>query len=118
MLPNSMVSNPPPLACDLTAIDEAEREAHLAQAAYLLGRGALERQELADGYAYRFAADAYAQVVEFVALERRCCAFFHFVLDVSPAGGPLWLHITGPAEVKAFLQANLDQPASWPESLR
>ncbi len=112
MLPNSMVSEGPPLACDLTALEEAEREAHLAQAAYLLGSGALERHELPDGYAFCFAADAYDQVVAFVALERRCCAFFHFVLDVPPAAGPLWLHITGPAEVKAFLQANLIPPAS------
>ncbi len=102
---------PAPLACDLSAIDEANREAHLALAADLLWRAAEERRDLPDGYAFRFPADEYRRVVDFIALERLCCAFFHFVLDVAPAAGPLWLSITGPAEVKTFLQSTLAQPA-------
>ena len=93
-------------------LDAAARAPHLAQAAYLLGVAAQERQELPDGYAFRYAADEYARVTDFIALERRCCAFFHFLLEVPPAGGPLWLRITGPAGVKAFLHASLNQLTS------
>lgn len=46
-------STAPSLACDLTALDPAARAPQLAQAAYLRGVAAQERQELPDGYAVR-----------------------------------------------------------------
>jgi hypothetical protein len=93
-----------PIACDPTAIDAEYREAHLEAAGHLLRDGALEVQELHDGYAFRYAAEQYAQVTEFIANERLCCPFFTFNLEVTPAQGPLWLRITGSEEIKAFLQ--------------
>ena|SRR5690242_20541305 len=100
------------LACDLTAIDAAEREAHQALAARLLTEIALETQELADGYAFRFPAEVYPDVVAFVANERLCCPFFTFMLEVTPGRGPLWLRITGPDGVKAMLRSgpNTEKP--------
>jgi hypothetical protein len=94
-----------PIACDPTAIDAEHRAAHLEAAEYLLRHGAREVQELPDGYAFRYAAEQYAQVTEFIANERLCCPFFTFMLEVTPAQGPLWLRITGSEEVKAFLQS-------------
>jgi hypothetical protein len=96
-----------PIACDLTAIPADERATHSARAEQLLRVGAAEVQELPNGYAFRYAAEQYAQVAQFIANERLCCPFFTFTLEVTPAQGPLWLRITGPTEVKEFLQTAL-----------
>ena len=94
-----------PIACDLTAIAADEREAHELLAKQLFFEAVPERQELADGYAFRFSADQYPLLTAFIANERLCCPFFHFTLDVTPAQGPIWLHLTGGDGVKAFIQS-------------
>jgi hypothetical protein len=99
-----------PLACDLGAIDAESRTDHLARAGHLLRDVALERRETADGYLFRFAAEDYTRVVEFVGDERLCCPFLHFVLEVPPAQGALWLQIRGDAQARAFLRAELNLP--------
>src|SRR4051794_37061097 len=81
-------SVPSPLACDLTAISAAERAAHHALAEHVLVEAVQEVQELADGYAFRFAAADYPTVTEFVANERLCCPFFTFTLQVQADQGP------------------------------
>jgi len=39
-------------------------------------------------------------LAHFVEPERQCCSFYHFVLEIEPGGGPLWLRLTGGEEVK------------------
>jgi hypothetical protein len=94
-----------PIACDLTAIPADEREAHEMLAKQLFFETVSERQELADGYAFGFRADQYPLVTAFIANERLCCPFFRFMLEVTPAQGPLWLRLTGGHGVKEFIQA-------------
>ncbi|MFL5806860.1 MAG: hypothetical protein ACJ8CR_34670 [Roseiflexaceae bacterium] len=94
-----------PIACDLTAIPAGEREAHELLARQLFFETVPERQELPDGYAFRFRADQYPVLAEFIANERRCCPFFRFTLEVTPAQGPLWLRLTGGDGVKDFIQS-------------
>jgi len=96
-----------PLACNLAAIAANERPAHYERADHLMSQAIQERLELADGYAFRYQADDYADLVAFVGNERLCCPFFHFTLEVSPAQGPIWLRITGGEGVKAFFVATL-----------
>lgn len=96
-----------PLACNLNALDAGCRSEHIANAGDLLSGVALERQESVDGLSFRFAAEHFSRVAEFIANERLCCPFFHFSLEVSPAQGPIWLHITGPGGAKAFLKSEL-----------
>jgi len=90
------------LVCNVNALTSPER----ARSAALLSelRAAMaERTELDDGYAFRLRDDAsLAGVAEWIALERRCCPFFHFRLDVDGDAGPVWLRLTG-AGVKEFL---------------
>ena len=92
------------LVCKLDALTPAER----ARSATLLGelRGAMvERAELGDGWAFRLRdGTSLAGVAEWIALERRCCPFFRFQLDVDGDAGPVWLRLTG-AGVKEFLAA-------------
>lgn len=96
-----------PLACDLQAIAEHERAAHDERAARLMSDAMLERQELPNGYAFRYSADDYNELVAFIGNERLCCPFFHFTLEVSSAKGPVWLRITGGQGVKEFFGAVL-----------
>ena len=97
-------TNELPIACDLTAIDAATRAAHLESARQLMSAAAAEVRELPDGYLFRYAAEQYAQVAEFIGNERLCCPFFTFALEVTPAQGPIWLGLTGGDGVKDFLR--------------
>jgi hypothetical protein len=93
-----------PIACDMSAISADEREAHEMLAKQLFFEAVPERQELDDGYAFRFRADQYALLAAFIGNERLCCPFFRFTLEVTSAQGPLWLRITGGEGVKEFMQ--------------
>lgn len=95
------------LVCKPDAIEEHQREPHLALAAQLVFHTAQERVELADGYAFRFVADDYPALAAYVANERLCCPFFRFELVVEPGQGAVWLRLCGAPEVKAYLAERL-----------
>ncbi len=96
-----------PIACDLGSLspEQLTRRSGLAKE---LGLGQARPEELADGYAFKLGADAatLAKAAEFVSLERLCCPFFNFSIDL-PAGGAVTLRITGRAGVKDFLAHEL-----------
>ncbi len=94
-----------PIACDMSAIEPGLRAAHVATGGRVF-RAAGEIRELPDGYAFRLAGDAetLSKVAEFIALERLCCPFLGFALEVEPEGGPAWLRLTGREGVKAFIR--------------
>ncbi|HEU5433876.1 MAG TPA: hypothetical protein VFU81_19560 [Thermomicrobiales bacterium] len=91
------------VVCALSDRDRSDRGAMLTRE--LFG-GAEAREELADGYAWRFAggADVLAKLTDFVAAERTCCTFFRFEIEVEPGLGPIWLRLRGPEGTKAFLR--------------
>lgn len=67
--------------------------------------GVIERRDIPGGFAYRFEADAQAlrELIEMIDLERQCCRFLRFLLQVEPSDGPVWLELTGPAGTRHFL---------------
>lgn len=93
------------IACNMNAIDPELRAGHVAQSAHLF-RSAEEIRELPDGFAFQLPADSdtLLKTAEFVSLERLCCPFLGFTLEVSPEGGPVWLRLTGREGVKAFIR--------------
>jgi len=97
-----------PFACDMTAIDASRRGQHIATIDELF-RGAREIRELPNGYAFRLSNESGAllKAAEFVALERLCCPFFGFLIEIEPEGGALWLSLTGREGVKPFIQAEI-----------
>jgi hypothetical protein len=99
-----------PYACDMTAIPPEKRRAHHALIDRLMTEAVEEISDLADGLAFRFPAEEYDAVTEFVGRERLCCPFLSFALDVSPDRGPLRLRLTGPEGVKDFIRAELHLP--------
>ena len=90
------------IACSLSVTEQLERGEEFDR---LFG-DAEDVAELQDGYALRFPnRDAWiTRAVELIVAERKCCPFFGFTLAFEPNGGPLWLHIVGPGEVKAFIR--------------
>jgi len=70
-----------------------------------------EIRELPDGLAFRFLAEEYDAVTEFVGRERLCCPFLTFTLEVSPERGSLRLRLTGAEGGKDFIRAELQLPA-------
>ncbi len=68
-----------------------------------------EIRELSNGYSFRLPneSDVLLKAAEFIALERLCCPFFGFALEVAPEGGSAWLSLTGRDGVKPFIQAEI-----------
>lgn len=94
-----------PIACDMSAIEAARREHHLATGKEVF-RAVLEIRELPDGYAFRLSGEpnVLVRAAEFISLEKLCCPFLRFVIEVGAEGGPVWLRLTGREGVKAFIR--------------
>ena len=94
-----------PIACDMSAIEPGLRAGHIATGGRVF-RAAEEIRELSDGYAFRLPneSDTLLDAAEFITLERLCCPFLGFALEVGPEGGPAWLRLTGREGVKAFIR--------------
>ena len=123
-----MTEKESPFACDITAIAPEQRSAHLTTIERLF-RSVQSRRELSDGYAFELPndADVLLTAAEFISLERLCCPFFDFKLEIEREGGSVWLSLTGCAGVKPFIMAEIGDhlPASisrwenvlnWPKS--
>ena len=94
--------------CRLDALDTAER-ARYQELRKQLHAGVEEVKELADGYAFRLAADSKTILLaaEWITFERRCCPFFNFALDIESEKQSLWMRVTGREGVKAFMQLEM-----------
>jgi hypothetical protein len=97
-----------PIVCNMNALDRKQRQRHRFLTAQL--HAALqETRELPDGYSVRLPSDeaTIRRTAEWITLERRCCPFISFSIDVGRERGPLWLHLTGREGVKPILKMGL-----------
>jgi hypothetical protein len=101
--------NEPTVACDLTAMNSEQRERYQALRRQL-SEDFHEVQELEDGYAVRHSSEASVllALAEYVSLERLCCPFFDFAIEVEHDGGEAWLRLTGPKGAKQVLEAAME----------
>src|SRR5215472_11054560 len=104
-----------PLACDLKALNPAERAQHQALTAKLV-EAVVAQDELANGYALALDPTRLAvpKLAEWAALEARCCPFLDFGIDLSPRAATLRLRLTGGEHVKDFLTTELGAMAPKP----
>jgi hypothetical protein len=95
-----------PLACDMTAIPAAQRPVHLATSRELFSK-IEEFRELPDGYEFRLAdgPDLLTKLGEFVSLERLCCPFLRFNVEVERRS--VWLRLSGREGVKEFIREEI-----------
>jgi len=91
-------------ACNMNALTRSERATHARLSRQLLGR-VEEQKELKNGYAFRFPAKSIVDAARWVTLERKCCPFFAFSLELAQDDGPLWMHVTGAEDIKPFIRA-------------
>jgi hypothetical protein len=99
-----------PFACVMDAIEPGKRQQHIATAKQLF-HSVNEIRELSDGYAFRLPkeADMLLKAAEFVSLEKLCCPFFGFTIEVEPEVGDVWLQLRGREGVKPFIQAEIGE---------
>ena len=91
----------------MAAIPADQRPTHHALTHRLVAEVATEIHEVENGLAFPFPSSAYQDVVDFVALERLCCPFLHFLLDVPAPDRSLTLTVTGPPGAREFIRAEL-----------
>jgi hypothetical protein len=92
-----------PLACSLSPAElRAQRDELLPS----LLAAALQRVRLPHGIRLVFGATAkrLRQLYAVEQLEKRCCAFLEFRIDLAPGGGVLTLDVTGPEGTEEFLE--------------
>jgi hypothetical protein len=101
----------PPVACNLNAFTAEQGERHRALVAALRA-GVRAVREVENGWAYEMPSDADTcrAAMEFATLERLCCPFLTFRLEMVPQAGTLTLTLTGPDGTKEVL-ADFFRPA-------
>lgn len=95
----------PPIACNLLGLTAAERLRQQELHKQLFSKAENVR-ELANGYAVGLPGtkENILAIAEFIGLERVCCSFFRFELEVGRLDEPVWLSVTGGEGVKEFLK--------------
>jgi hypothetical protein len=94
-----------PIACNMYALNETQRGRYENLRRTLLATVCQIREEQ-NGYAFcwNHEASTLVQIAEWVSLERLCCPFLQFNIEVLPADGPIWLKLGDGPEVKDFLK--------------
>src|SRR5262245_26905696 len=102
------VTDESPIACNMKTLDGKQRQRHRLLTAQLHA-AVQETRELPDGYSFRLPSDKamIQKTVEWITLERRCCPFIAFGIEVGRENGPLLLNLTGREGVKPFLKIEL-----------
>jgi hypothetical protein len=94
--------------CDLHGLTDTQREEQRALR-QKLDAAVAERHELADGFSFRVATDRMSgeELMRWVGLERHCCPFLRFDIEMEPHQGATWLRLTGGPGVKEFILAEM-----------
>ncbi|MBV8135690.1 MAG: hypothetical protein JO121_08665 [Deltaproteobacteria bacterium] len=100
-----------PIACDLNALTAAER-ARRRTLVGALAQAIVGRAELDHGFELRVDSTELElpALAEWIALERRCCPFLQFRIELAPGNGPVTVALSGGEGVKDFLRAEMGLP--------
>ena len=94
-----------PFTCNLNAFNSEERMRWRTLLDQLVA-AVLAVRDLSDGYALQVNTSrvSVVEVAEWIDLERKCCPFFDFRIDLHGEDGTLWLSLKGREGVKQFIQ--------------
>lgn len=110
MLPQPTASEELPIVCDPHALTPAQQEHWVKDIVPHLYREVQEIQELPNGWALRLPStpEMLMLVAQDLNLERLCCPFVTYTLEIPPNRGPFWLRMTGGEGVKVFLRMSFE----------
>lgn len=102
------MSQQPPIACDLSAINDHKLDQH-RENGQMVFDAISEIWETPKGYSFKLPANTndIEKAGAFIARERLCCPFFEFTLTIQPDQQPVWLKLTGRDGVKPYLKETL-----------
>ena len=95
-------------SCNLAAHTPEQRKRH-THLFTRLAESYTEIIEMPEGYMFTFLRNdpLFREIAEWITLERLCCPFLSFEIEMTEDGGPTWLRLRGRAGVKEFLAAEL-----------
>ena len=99
------VANPIALSCRLS---KPELRKHKEEVVQVLKNEVKQKNKLKNGYEYTFvdSDEVLEQLFQFLKIERQCCPFFEFIVNVS--SGEIHLAITGPEGTTEFIEYELE----------
>ncbi len=102
------VAAPVVFACNMKALSHEERVHHAANT-HRLTAAVVETQEGESSLRFRIAEERMdlPALAEWVRLERKCCPFFTFTIEIEGGAGATWLTLSGPPGVKEFIRLEL-----------
>ncbi len=105
MQPDTTFTHDLPIVCDPNALT-ADQQVRWMEIGMQMYKAVQEIQELSDGYALRLpgTSDMLMLVAEDLIMERLCCPFLTFTVELHPHPGPFWLKMTGHEGAKEFLK--------------
>jgi hypothetical protein len=105
---DQQTENAAPIACNRSTMS-SEQRARYQDLRRWLREAARRTEDLPAGYALGFDADGetLGMLAEFIGLERLCCPFFDFGIELRAGDDRAWLKLTGPDGAKAVLQSEL-----------
>ena len=91
-------------ACNLKIFQPEERKRWRESLDQVMS-SVLVARELSNGHALQIDSSraSVVRVAEWVDLERKCCPFFDFQVDLHGEDGTVWLSLTGRGGVKQFI---------------
>jgi len=110
MLPDTTSTSDLPIACDPHAVSPEQQQYWVSEIVPKLYKAVQEIQELPNGWAWRFPSDpaVLLLIAEDLNMERLCCPFVHYTLEIPSNRGHFWLRMTGAEGVKAFLRMAME----------
>jgi hypothetical protein len=101
-------TKPPVFVCRLDGLTSEERNQY-GELRAKLQQATAQVAEDAEGYTFHYAAAVTpAAIIRWVEMERKCCPFLRFTLDVAEEDGPSRLRIWGAPGVKAFVATEME----------
>lgn len=102
------MSDKPPLACDLSSIDDNRLDQHRRNGEAVF-EAISEIREVENGFKFKLPAETelIQKVGSFIARERLCCPFFDFALSIPSNHQPVWLQLSGREGVKPYIKETL-----------
>lgn len=106
MLTDKMPKTQVAIACDPNALTLDQQEHWVKEIVPKLYATVQEIQELPNGWVWRLPStpQVLILVAEDLNMERLCCPFVNYTLEIEPNRGPFWLRMTGGEGVKEFLR--------------